>query len=75
MKTVKVATEKVVDFAKKIKALTGAKSEIIFKLLPVDDSKTRRPDISLAKAKLDWQPKVSVDEGLKKTIEWFKENI
>ena len=65
----------VLEFAKKIKNLTESKSEIIFQPLPVDDPKTRQPDIAKAKELLHWQPEVSVDDGLKKTIEWFKENL
>lgn len=64
----------VMDFAKKILELTGSRSKIAFKPLPIDDPKTRCPDISKAKKLLKWEPKVSVDEGLKKTIEWFRNN-
>lgn len=64
----------VMDFARKILKITGSKSKIEFKPLPVDDPKTRCPDITKAKKFLKWQPKVSVDEGLKKTIEWFRKN-
>ncbi len=63
------------DFAKKIKELANSKSRITNKRLPVDDPKVRQPDISVAKQKLKWLPKVSLDEGLKKTIEWFQKNI
>lgn len=65
----------ILDFAKKIKALTGTPSEIVFKPLPVDDPKQRKPDISLAKEKLNWVPKVSLDEGLEKTVAWFKDAV
>lgn len=64
----------VMQFANKILKLTGSKSKISFKPLPVDDPKTRCPDISRAKKLLKWQPKVPVDEGLKRTIEWFRRN-
>ncbi len=64
----------VLEFAKKILKLTGSSSKITFKPLPIDDPKTRCPDISRAKKFLNWQPKVSVDEGLKRTIEWFRKN-
>ncbi len=64
----------VLDFAKKILKITGSKSKIEFKPLPVDDPKTRCPDISRAKKLLKWQPKVKVDDGLKKTIEWYRKN-
>jgi dTDP-glucose 4,6-dehydratase len=65
----------ILEFAKKIKALTGTSSEIIFKPLPVDDPKQRKPDISLAWELLQWKPVVSLDEGLEKTVAWFKEAI
>ena len=61
----------ILDFAKRIIGITGSKSKIIFKGLPLDDPKVRRPDITKAKAELGWQPKVPLDEGLKKTIEYF----
>jgi dTDP-glucose 4,6-dehydratase len=64
----------ILDFAKKIIKLTGTKSKIAYEPLPVDDPKSRRPDITRARTILKWEPKVAVDEGLKKTIQWFKEN-
>ncbi len=65
----------ILECAKKIKSLTGSKSEIVFQPLPVDDPKVRQPDISFAKKKLKWKPRVNLDEGLKRTIEWFKNDI
>ncbi len=65
----------ILDFAKKITAMTGSKAKIAHKPLPSDDPTQRRPDITLANQKLGWQPKVSVDEGLKRTIEYFKKEI
>ena len=62
----------VIDFAKIIIKATNSKSEIIFKELPKDDPVKRQPDISLAKEKLNWQPKYNLDDGLKKTIEYFE---
>ena len=62
----------ILDFAKKIIEFTGSKSEIAFKPLPVDDPKVRQPDISLAKNVLGWEPKIGLEEGLKKTLEYFK---
>lgn len=59
------------ELAKKVKAITGSRSELVHKPLPVDDPKQRQPDISLAKTALQWQPKVLLDEGLKKTIQYF----
>lgn len=61
----------VLDLAKKIIALTGSESKIIFKDLPENDPTRRKPDISLAKSVLDWEPVVSLDEGLAKTILYF----
>ena len=65
----------ILDFAKKIIAMTGSKSLIIYKPLPSDDPTQRQPDITLAGEKLGWKPKVSVDEGLKRTIEYFKKEM
>jgi nucleoside-diphosphate-sugar epimerase len=63
----------VLQFAKLIIELTGSKSKIVHKPLPVDDPKVRQPDITLAKRVLnDWGPVVPVEEGLKETIEYFK---
>jgi UDP-glucuronate decarboxylase len=61
----------IVDFAKKIIALTGSRSRIVHASLPADDPKQRRPDITLAKQMLGWEPKVQVDDGLKQTIDYF----
>ena len=62
----------VLDFAKTIRTLTGTKSEIVFKPLPVDDPKVRQPDITKARAKLGWEPKVRLEDGLKRTIDYFR---
>jgi UDP-glucuronate decarboxylase len=61
----------IVEFARKIIALTGSSSRIVFKPLPADDPKQRQPDIALAKEMLGWEPKVAVDDGLKQTIAYF----
>ncbi len=61
----------ILELAKKIIKITGSKSKIVFKPLPQDDPMQRRPDISLAKEKLKWQPVVKLDQGLKRTIEYF----
>ncbi len=61
----------ILELAKKIVKITNSKSKIVFKPLPQDDPMQRRPDISLAKEKLKWQPAVKLDQGLKKTIEYF----
>ena len=63
------------ELAEKVIAMTDSKSKIVFRPLPSDDPKMRRPDITLAKAKLDWEPKVKLDEGLAKTIEYLKTRI
>lgn len=63
----------VLQLAKKIIELTESRSEIVFKPLPEDDPKVRRPDITKARQLLGWKPKVSLEEGLRKTIEYFKE--
>ncbi|MEI6596728.1 MAG: UDP-glucuronic acid decarboxylase family protein [bacterium] len=60
------------EIAKKIIKLTGSKAKLVYKPLPKDDPKKRRPDIVLAKKKLNWSPKVKLEDGLKKTIEYFK---
>lgn len=60
------------QLAEFILQLTASKSKITYKSLPQDDPKQRRPDISLAKEKLGWQPSVELEEGLKKTIEYFR---
>ena len=60
------------ELAKKIIELTGSKSRIEYKPLPINDPKVRRPDIAKAKKELGWQPVVVLDHGLKNTIDWFK---
>ncbi len=62
-----------IKFAEIIKKKTNSSSEIVFKDLPEDDPKKRCPDISLAKEFLNWEPKVSLEEGINKTIDWFKQ--
>jgi UDP-glucuronate decarboxylase len=62
----------VLEVAKKIIKMTNSRSSIVFKELPADDPCRRRPDISLAKKELNWEPKISFDEGLRKTIEYFR---
>lgn len=62
----------VLDFAERIKALTGATSQIVFEPLPQDDPQRRRPDITKANQVLGWAPRVGLDEGLTYTIEYFR---
>jgi dTDP-glucose 4,6-dehydratase len=65
----------ILDFAKEILKLTKSKSEIVFKELPTNDPKVRKPDISKAKKLLNWEPKVSREEGLKKVLDYFKKEL
>jgi UDP-glucuronate decarboxylase len=60
------------DLANEVLALTDSKSKIVYKELPGDDPKMRKPDISLAKSQLNWEPKIPLQEGLKKTITYFE---
>jgi dTDP-glucose 4,6-dehydratase len=62
----------VLEFARTIKRLTGTSAEIVFKPLPEDDPKVRQPDISRARAILGWEPKVKLEEGLSRTIDYFR---
>ena len=62
----------VLEFAKTIRELTGTSSEIVLRPLPVDDPRVRQPDITKARTKLGWEPKVELREGLVKTIEYFR---
>ena len=66
--TIKALAEKVID-------QTGSGSKIIYKSLPEDDPMQRQPDISLAKEKLNWQPAIFLEEGLKKTIPYFEKEL
>lgn len=63
------------EFAREIITATGAKSKIVHKPLPVDDPKQRKPDISLARKLLKWEPKVELAEGLARTIEFFRTKV
>ena len=60
------------ELAERVIALTGSRSSLIFKPLPSDDPRQRRPDITLARTVLDWTPRVELDEGLQKTIAYFR---
>ncbi len=64
--------ESLLYLAKRIISLTGSRSTIVYKCLPVDDPKVRRPDITKAKKILKWSPEVDLDDGLKRTIKFFK---
>lgn len=63
----------IMELARKVIDLTGSKSKIVYRPLPHDDPKQRRPDISLARETLDWEPKIDLDEGLQSMIEYFRE--
>ena len=60
------------ELARKVIALTGSKSQLVYRPLPSDDPLQRKPVIELAKEKLDWEPTINLEEGLKKTIEYFR---
>lgn len=63
------------EMAEKILKVTGSRSKIAFKPLPEDDPKVRQPDISLAQKLLGWEPKVQLEEGLRDTLDYFRESI
>ena len=65
----------VLDFAHKVIELSGSKSEIVFEPLPQDDPKQRKPDISKAREVLGWEPKISLEDGLAKTLEYFQTRL
>lgn len=65
----------ILDFAKEVIELTGSSSKVIYKDLPKDDPKVRKPNIDKARSILGWEPKVPRTEGLKRTLEYFKEEI
>jgi UDP-glucuronate decarboxylase len=63
------------ELAQRVISLVGSKSKLVHKPLPQDDPKQRKPDITLAQAKLDWTPKVNLDDGLKETIAYFRKAL
>lgn len=65
----------VIELAKIVLELTGSKSKLEYLPLPEDDPKLRRPDISLARKTLRWEPKISLQDGLQKTISWFRDHL
>jgi UDP-glucuronate decarboxylase len=64
-----------IELAEKVLSQVGSKSKLVFKPLPQDDPKQRKPDIALAKSKLDWSPTVQLDDGLARTIEYFRRTL
>jgi UDP-glucuronate decarboxylase len=62
----------ILELAQLVVEMTGSKSKLVFAPLPVDDPTQRQPDITLARKRLDWEPKVTLREGLIKTIQWFR---
>jgi dTDP-glucose 4,6-dehydratase len=65
----------IMDFTKKVQEIAGVSLKIVKKPLPQDDPKVRQPDITKAKNILGWAPKVSLDEGLRETMEYFKKKL
>jgi dTDP-glucose 4,6-dehydratase len=65
----------VLEFAREIIRVTGSRSKIVFKPLPQDDPKQRRPDITRARRRLNWEPKVALADGLASTISWFRKKV
>jgi UDP-glucuronate decarboxylase len=65
----------ILQLAEKVLDLTGSRSKIEFRHLPTDDPKQRKPDTALAKDLLDWEPKISLDEGLGRTVEYLRSLI
>jgi nucleoside-diphosphate-sugar epimerase len=63
------------QLAERVLALTGSKSKIVERPLPVDDPQVRQPDIARARDTLGWEPKVELDEGLGRTIEYFRDVV
>ena len=66
---------RMLELAELVLKMTGSSSQLIFKPLPSDDPKQRRPDITLAQSALNWQPKISLEEGLSRTIDYFREAL
>jgi nucleoside-diphosphate-sugar epimerase len=65
----------IMEIAETIIRMTGSKSRLVYKELPTDDPKQRRPDITRARTLLGWEPKVHLEEGLVKTIDYFRTKV
>ena len=63
------------EFADHVIELTGSRSEVTYHDLPVDDPKVRQPDISLAREVLGWEPQVTLEDGMERTLEWFSARV
>ena len=64
----------ILQFAELIRKKYDPKAKIIYQPLPQDDPKQRRPDISLARKELGWEPKISLEDGISRTMDWFAKN-
>ena len=65
----------ILEFARKVLDMTGSESEIVFQELPTDDPKVRQPNIEKARRVLGWEPKVSLETGLERTLGYFQERL
>jgi dTDP-glucose 4,6-dehydratase len=65
----------ILQFAEKVIELTGSSSKIVFKELPEDDPKVRQPDITKARELFGWEPRVELEDGLRRTLDYFKERV
>jgi nucleoside-diphosphate-sugar epimerase len=63
------------QIAREILRLTGSKSRLVYRPLPEDDPKVRQPDITRARTLLSWEPKVPLEEGLRKTLDYFRTKV
>jgi nucleoside-diphosphate-sugar epimerase len=64
----------VLEFANQIRRLTGSTSDLAFEALPEDDPKQRKPDIAKARTLLGWEPKVHLEDGIRRTVDYFRSN-
>ncbi|HZZ83367.1 MAG TPA: UDP-glucuronic acid decarboxylase family protein [Anaeromyxobacteraceae bacterium] len=65
----------VLEFAEAVQRLVGSRCQLVHRPLPVDDPRIRKPDISRAQALLGWEPAVDLDEGMRRTIDWFRQHV
>jgi len=65
----------ILEFAERVRALVGSKEPIVFRPLPQDDPKQRCPDITKARKVLEWEPKVNLEEGLRRTYDYFHKKV